>query len=119
MKLINYTLLDIDDYLQQENTNRVISLFGRVHLALRLMTDQLALLETMSPKEYQEIRLAARQWQRPGIARLPRDPTDAPAHLGILQDPLPGEHGLTIEGIYNSDIQPRRRLHGGGSIRRI
>jgi tryptophan 2,3-dioxygenase len=56
MKLIGYTLLDIDDYLQQENTNRVITLFRRVHMAERLLTDQLALLETMSPKEYQEIR---------------------------------------------------------------
>ena len=57
MKLIGYTLLDIDDYLQQENTNRVVTLFGRTHTALRLMISQLALLETMSPREYQEIRL--------------------------------------------------------------
>jgi len=51
MKLIGYTLLDIDDYLQKENTNRVITLFRRAHIALRLMTEQLTLLETMSPKE--------------------------------------------------------------------
>src|SRR5215469_17739822 len=57
MKLIAYTLLDVDDYLQQENTNRVITLFKRVHIAMRLLIEQLALLETMSPKEYQEIRL--------------------------------------------------------------
>src|SRR5271170_1720664 len=57
MKLMGYTLLDIDDYLQQENTNRVITLFKRVHIAMRLLIEQLALLETMSPKEYQEIRL--------------------------------------------------------------
>src|SRR5579862_6066179 len=57
MKLINYTMLDIDDYLQQENTNRVLTLYRRVHQALRLMTAQLDLLETMSPKEYQQIRL--------------------------------------------------------------
>src|SRR5579862_1904733 len=57
MKLINYTMLDIDDYLQQENTNRVLTLYRRVHQALRLMIQQLRLLETMSPKEYQEIRL--------------------------------------------------------------
>lgn len=56
MKLIAYTLLDIDDYLQQENTNRVLTLFRRVHIAQKLMNEQLALLETMSPKEYQEIR---------------------------------------------------------------
>src|SRR5580704_16564818 len=57
MKLIGYTLLDIDDYLQQENTNRVITLFKRVHIAMRLLIEQLSLLETMSPKEYQQIRL--------------------------------------------------------------
>src|SRR3984957_894610 len=57
MKLIAYTLLDIDDYLQQENTNRVLTLFRRVHTAQHLMIQQIALLETMSPKEYQEIRL--------------------------------------------------------------
>ena len=56
MKLIAYTLLDIDEYLQRENTNRVLTLFRRVHAAQRLMIQQLALLETMSPKEYQEIR---------------------------------------------------------------
>ena len=56
MKLMAYTLLDIDEYLQQENTNRVITLFRRVHTAQKLMIQQLALLETMSPKEYQEIR---------------------------------------------------------------
>jgi tryptophan 2,3-dioxygenase len=53
MKLMAYTLLDIDEYLQQENTNRVITLFRRVHTAQRLMIQQLALLETMSPKDYQ------------------------------------------------------------------
>ncbi len=57
MKLIAYTLLDIDDYLQQENTNRVLTLFRRIHISLKLMIEHLALLETMSPKEYQEIRL--------------------------------------------------------------
>jgi len=56
MKLIAYTLLDIDEYLQQQNTNRVLTLFRRVHIAQKLMSEQLALLETMSPKEYQEIR---------------------------------------------------------------
>src|SRR6202020_1027777 len=56
MKLIAYTLLDIDEYLQQENTNRVLTLFRRVHLLQQMMIQQIALLETMSPKEYQAIR---------------------------------------------------------------
>ena len=55
MKLIAYTLLDIDEYLQRQNTNRVLTLFRRVHIVQKLMSEQLALLETMSPKEYQEL----------------------------------------------------------------
>ena len=44
MKLIAYTLLDIDEYLQQENTNRVMTLFRRIHAVQRLMIEQLGLL---------------------------------------------------------------------------
>lgn len=57
MKLIAYTLLDIDEYMAAKNTNRVVTLFHRVHVAQRLLIEQLQLLETMSPKEYQTIRL--------------------------------------------------------------
>src|SRR5256885_14507607 len=53
MKLIAYTLLDIDEYLQQENTNRVITLFRRVHTAERVMIAQNALLEIILPQEKQ------------------------------------------------------------------
>ena len=38
MKLIAYTLLDIDEDLQQQNTNRVLTLFRRVHIAQKLMS---------------------------------------------------------------------------------
>ena len=57
MKLIAYTLLDIDDYLAAGDARRVVTLLGRCNSLLKLMTEQLGLLETMSPKEYQEIRL--------------------------------------------------------------
>ena len=57
MKLIAYTLLDIDEYMEQQQAFRVLKLFERCNRTLRLMIDQLDLLETMSPKEYQEIRL--------------------------------------------------------------
>src|SRR5882724_874478 len=57
MKLIAYTLLDIDEYMEQRQAFRVLKLFERCNRTLRLMIDQLDLLETMSPKEYQEIRL--------------------------------------------------------------
>lgn len=57
MKLIAFTLLDIDDYMAARNVHRTVTLFGRVHQLQRLMINQLPLLETMSPKEYQAIRL--------------------------------------------------------------
>jgi tryptophan 2,3-dioxygenase len=57
MKLIAYTLLDIDDFLLTRDTLRALSLFNRVGRIVNLMTVQLTLLETMSPKEYQAIRL--------------------------------------------------------------
>ena len=45
-----------------------MTLFGRCHRLVRLMIAQLDLLETMSPKEYQEILIdgaaAGWRWQR-------------------------------------------------------
>ena len=56
MKLAAFTLLEIDDWMAKRQACRVITLFERVNRIMRLMTSQLDLLETMSPKEYQEIR---------------------------------------------------------------
>ena len=57
MKLVVATLLDIDDYMMARETHRVVTLFDRANRILRLMTEQLGLLETMSPRDYQQIRL--------------------------------------------------------------
>lgn len=57
MKLMASTLLDIDDELKERNSLKALTLFRRVHICQEMMTAQLALLETMSPKDYQEIRL--------------------------------------------------------------
>lgn len=103
MKLIGYTLLDIDDCLQKEDTYRVLSLFRRVHIAQRLMIDELALLETMSPKEYQEIRLRLGNGsgqESPGFRSLLRMHT--PLWQSFKTYYL-DKHGLTIEKIYNSE----------------
>lgn len=103
MKLIGYTLLDIDDYLQQENTNRVITLFKRVHISLRLMIEQLALLETMSPKEYQEIRLGLGNGsgqESPGFRTLLK----MHPHLWhSFKTHYLDKHNLTVEKIYSSE----------------
>jgi len=103
MKLIGYTLLDIDDYIQQENTNRILTLFRRVHIAQRLMIDELSLLETMSPKEYQEIRgrLGNGSGQEsPGFRTLLRMHTPL---WQSFQTTYLDKHGLNIEKIYNSE----------------
>jgi tryptophan 2,3-dioxygenase len=102
MKLIGYTLLDIDDYIQQENTNRVVTLFRRVNIAMHLLSEQLALLETMSPKEYQEIRLQLGNGsgqESPGFRSLLK------MHPHIWQSfkaHYLEKHKLTVEQIYNS-----------------
>ena len=57
MKLFAYTLLDIDEYLQQNQTFRVLTLFKRIHRIQNNLISLIDLLETMSPLEYQEIRL--------------------------------------------------------------
>src|ERR1700719_1568230 len=103
MKLIGYTLLDIDDYLQQENTNRVVTLFHRVHIAMRLLIDQLALLETMSPKEYQEIRLQLGHGsgqESPGfrvLLKMVRPVWDSFKRVYLEK------HGLTVDQVYDSE----------------
>jgi tryptophan 2,3-dioxygenase len=103
MKLINYTLLDVDDYLAREDTHRVVTLLHRANIALRIMIDQLALLETMSPKEYQEIRLRLGNGsgqESPGfrvILKMPGPLWESFRHHYLEQ------HGLTVEKIYNSE----------------
>lgn len=102
MKLVAYTLLDIDDYLQQHNTNRVITLFRRVHIVLKRMIDEISVLETMSPKEYQEIRLQLGNGsgqESPGFRTLLK--MNRPLWQSFISTYLDPE-GLTIEKIYDS-----------------
>ena len=102
MKLIAYTLLDIDEYLQQENTNRVLTLFRRIHAIQQLMIEQIGLLETMSPKEYQAIRQRLGNGsgqESPGFRTLLK--MYQPIWNSFEENYL-HKHGLTIEKIYNS-----------------
>ncbi|ODN42727.1 tryptophan 2,3-dioxygenase family protein [Piscirickettsia litoralis] len=57
MKLIAYTLLEIDEQLEKKQSLKALTLFNRVHRIQQSMIDHLGLLETMSPKDYQLIRL--------------------------------------------------------------
>src|SRR5260221_7869732 len=103
MKLIGYTLLDIDDYLQQENTKRVITLFRRVHTVQRLMIQQIALVEIMSAKEYQEIRLRLGNGsgqESPGFRVLLKMYQPI---LSSFKEHYLEKHRLTLEKIYDSE----------------
>lgn len=79
MKLMSFTLVDIIDYLEKGETHRVITLMGRVHRLQRMMIQQLDVLETMSPKEYQQIRLQLGNGsgqESPGFRTLLKMPPD-------------------------------------------
>ncbi len=101
MKLMAYTLVDVIGYLEEGNTNRVVTLMGRVHRLMRLLTAQLDVLETMSPLEYQEIRKQLGNGsgqESPGfqlLLRMPRDLWDA-----YKKTYLDGK-GLTVADVYD------------------
>lgn len=79
MKLAIYTLVDVLEFMQQENTLRVVTLMKRVSFIQRMMSQQLDLLETMSPKEYQQIRLQLGNGsgqESPGFRTLLKMPAD-------------------------------------------
>ena len=102
MKLIAHTLLDVDDYLDEQQCHRVITLLGRCHRTLRLMTAQLELLETMSPKEYQAIRLQLGNGsgqESPGFRVLLQM---LPEIWRTFERVYLRGRGLTVEAIYDS-----------------
>ena len=105
MKLMAFTLLDIDDYIAKKHTNRVLTLFRRVHLLQHNLINQLALLETMSPKEYQEIRLQLGNGsgqESPGFRTLLKM---APELWATFEKHYLAADGKTIEDIYDGDYQ--------------
>lgn len=103
MKLIIYTLIDVLEYLQQQQSHRVITLMSRVHRLQKMMIEQMDLLETMSPKEYQEIRLQLGNGsgqESPGFRILMKVPDDLWQEFSTHY--VQGR-GKTIEAIYDSE----------------
>lgn len=103
MKLMGTTLLDINDEMQAGRTLKALTLFRRVHICQEMMSHQLALLETMSPKDYQEIRLLLGNGsgqESPGFRVLLKMPADlwATYELVYLQA---GKR--TLEQVYDSE----------------
>ncbi|MQT12582.1 tryptophan 2,3-dioxygenase [Rhizobiales bacterium Sp-1] len=107
MKLMAYTLVDVIGHLEAQETHRVLTLMERVHRLMRLMTTQLDVLETMSPKEYQEIRLQLGNGsgqESPGFKLLLRLPYD-------LWDAFKA-HYLDAPGLSVADVYDGRYDHG-------
>ena len=103
MKLMIYTLIDVLEYMQAENTHRVVTLMKRVHFLQRMMIEQLDVLETMSPKEYQEIRLQLGNGsgqESPGFRVLLKMPADLWSEFTAHY--LDGR-GKTVEQVYDSE----------------
>ncbi|RKQ72047.1 tryptophan 2,3-dioxygenase [Litorimonas taeanensis] len=103
MKLMATTLLDIDDEMQARNSFKALTLFRRVQLCQEMMTQQLVLLETMSPKDYQEIRLLLGNGsgqESPGFRVLLDMPTDLWQTFKAIY--LEGGQ-RTLEQIYDSE----------------
>lgn len=101
MKLMTFTLVEVIDYLEQGQTHRVLTLMTRVAMLQRLMTSQLDVLETMSPKEYQEIRLQLGNGsgqESPGFRMLLKMPPDM---WKAYSDTYLAPEGLTIADIYD------------------
>jgi tryptophan 2,3-dioxygenase len=102
MKLMVYTLLDIDEYIQKEDTHRVLTLFRRVHLLQHHMIAIFDLLDTMSPKDYQEIRVHLGRGsgqESPGFRTLVR--MGKPLWDSFEIRYLKGR-GLTVESVYHT-----------------
>lgn len=102
MKLMIYTLVDVLEYMHQENTLRVVSLMKRVSFIQRMMSQQLDLLETMSPKEYQQIRLQLGNGsgqESPGFRTLLKMPQDI---WQVFEDQYLAGRNKSIEQIYDS-----------------
>ncbi|PHS36204.1 MAG: tryptophan 2,3-dioxygenase [Robiginitomaculum sp.] len=103
MKLMATTLLEINDEMLARRSYKILTLFRRVEMCQEMMTQQLRLLETMSPKDYQEIRLLLGNGsgqESPGFRVLLKMPADIWATFTAIY--LEGG-AKNLEQIYDSE----------------
>ncbi|KXI29739.1 tryptophan 2,3-dioxygenase family protein [Paraglaciecola hydrolytica] len=104
MKLMIYSLIDVLELMEKQHTLKVLNLMQRVNFIQRMMTQQLDLLETMSPKEYQEIRLQLGNGsgqESPGFRTLLKIPADL---WEVFNEQYLVKRGKTVEQIYDSEF---------------
>lgn len=104
MKLMLYTLIDVIEGMQKQHTLKVLNLMQRVHFLQRMMIQQLDVLETMSPKEYQQIRLQLGNGsgqESPGFRTLLKIPNDM---WTVYEQHYLLERNKTVEQVYDSEF---------------
>jgi tryptophan 2,3-dioxygenase len=104
MKLMIYSLIDVLENIEKQHSLKVLNLLQRVHFIQRMMIQQLDLLETMSPKEYQQIRLQLGNGsgqESPGFRTLLKMPVDLWA---VYNEQYLSKRGKTVEQIYDSEF---------------
>lgn len=102
MKLMVSTLLDIDDHMRAGHAHKVVTLFSRCTLILKMMSEQLDLLETMSPHDYQQIRLQLGNGsgqESPGFRALMKMP---PELWTTFEDVYLTGRSLSVRDIYDT-----------------
>ncbi|MEM0911969.1 MAG: tryptophan 2,3-dioxygenase family protein [Pseudomonadota bacterium] len=101
MKLIAFSLTEIMALLPQRHTFKILTLFKRVNMLQQMMIDQLAVLETMSPKDYQAVRLQLGNGsgqESPGFRTLLKMPNSL---WQLYKTHYLDEDGLTVKQIYD------------------
>lgn len=104
MKQIIFTLIDVMEKMEEQKSIAVLSQMKRVHMIQKLMIQQLDLLETMSPKEYQQIRLQLGNGsgqESPGFVTLLKMPKDM---WKIFELRYLDERKQTVKDIYDTQF---------------
>ena len=99
MKLVDHELGDVARCFARDDGARALRLLGRVRAILRLLVDQLAVLDTMAPRDYMTIRSALGRGsgqESPGFKRMLALPMEVwPSFAALLS-----RRDLTLRTIY-------------------
>ncbi len=101
MKLIAFSLTEVMELMPSQRSFKILTLFNRVHLLQKMMIEQLAVLETMSPKDYQEVRLQLGNGsgqESPGFRTLLKMPATL---WRLFKEHYLDKDGLSVKQIYD------------------
>ena len=104
MKLCEHELVAAATAMDADEAARAVRLLGRVRRVIVLLTDQLALLDTMAPRDYMTIRDALGRGsgqESPGFRRMLSLPQEVwPRFAALLE-----RRGISLRAIYESPTE--------------